>query len=151
MINKDEYYMKIALEEAEKAFQKGEVPIAAIVVKNDQVIAKAHNLKEDLQDPTAHAEVLAIRQAANSLGGWRLSGSTLYVTIEPCPMCAGAIVQARIDNLVYGANDLKAGGAGTLFNIVNDERLNHRLEVKSGVLKEDCSQIMKCFFKSLRK
>ncbi|MCK8826693.1 tRNA adenosine(34) deaminase TadA [Natroniella acetigena] len=150
MNNKDEYYMKIALEEAEKAFQKGEVPIAAIIVKNDQIIAKAHNLKESLQDPTAHAEVLAIRQATTSLGGWRLSGSSLYVTIEPCPMCAGAIVQARIDNLVYGANDLKAGAAGTLFNIVSDERLNHRLEVNTGVLEKECSQIMKEFFKKLR-
>ncbi|MCK8817103.1 tRNA adenosine(34) deaminase TadA [Natroniella sulfidigena] len=149
-MNRDNYYMELALQEAQKAFKKDEVPIGAVIVKDDRIIAQAHNLKESLQDPTAHAEVLAIRQATNKLGGWRLSGSSLYVTIEPCPMCAGAIVQARINTLVYGANDLKAGAAGTLFNLVNDDRLNHRLEVNSGTLEERCSQIMKDFFKKLR-
>ncbi len=143
--------MKAALKEAQKALLKKEVPIGAVVVKDNQIIARSHNLKEELRDATAHAEVLAIRKAAQNLGGWRLKGCHLYVTIEPCPMCAGALVQSRVDKLIYGASDPKGGGAGTLFNIVDDERLNHRLEVKSGILEAECQDIMKRFFKSLRK
>ena len=145
-----EYYMRLALEEANRAFIKKEVPIGAIVVKDGIIIAKAYNLKESLQDPTAHAEILAIKRAVQVLGGWRLEGCTLYVTVEPCPMCAGALVQARVSKLIYGTADSKGGAAGTLFNIVTDERLNHRLDVETGVLEEECSQIMKDFFKKLR-
>ncbi len=144
------HYMKLALEEAKEAFLKREVPIGAVVVKDNVVLARAHNLKETLQDPTAHAEILAIKRATRALGSWRLDGCTLYVTIEPCPMCAGALVQARVSNLIYGATDLKGGAAGTLFNIVNDKRLNHRLKVESGILEIKCRRIMKEFFKLLR-
>lgn len=143
--------MEEALKEAKKALLKEEVPIGAIVVKDDKIIARAHNLKEELQDPTAHAEVLVIRKATEKLGGWRLNGCQLYVSIEPCPMCAGALVQSRVDRLIYGAADPKGGGAGTLFNIVDDHRLNHRIEVKSGILELECKHMMKEFFKSLRK
>ncbi|WP_018248333.1 tRNA adenosine(34) deaminase TadA [Orenia marismortui] len=145
-----QYYMKEALKEAKKAFAKDEVPIGAIIVKDKKIIARAHNLKEKLQDPTAHAEILAIHKAVKVLGGWRLTGSSLYVTIEPCPMCAGALVQSRIDNLIYGATDPKAGAAGSLFNLVNSNKLNHQINVQSGILENDCSQIMKEFFRKLR-
>ncbi|OCL25805.1 tRNA-specific adenosine deaminase [Orenia metallireducens] len=145
-----EYYMKEALKEANKAFDKEEVPIGAIIVKDDKIVARAHNLKEELQDATAHAEVLVIRQAAKKLGGWRLNGCTLYVTVEPCPMCAGALVQSRVDALVYGATDPKGGAAGTLFNLVDSNLLNHRLEVEHGILEDQCRQIMRSFFKRLR-
>jgi len=145
-----EYYMKEALKEAKKAFDKEEVPIGAVIVKDKKIIARAHNLKEELQDATAHAEVLAIRQAAEKLGGWRLNGCTLYVTIEPCPMCAGALVQSRVDTLVYGATDPKGGAAGTLFNLVDSNLLNHRLEIQHGILEDQCRQIMKSFFRRLR-
>ncbi|AGB40066.1 cytosine/adenosine deaminase [Halobacteroides halobius DSM 5150] len=150
MKNNDRYYMQLALKEAQKAFNKDEVPIGAIITKEDQVIAKAHNLRESLQDPTAHAEVLVIRKASEVINSWRLIDCSLYVTIEPCSMCAGTLVQSRIDNLIYGATDPKGGAAGTIFNIVNDRRLNHQLNVKSGILEEQCSQIMKNFFKQLR-
>ncbi|PRX26431.1 tRNA(adenine34) deaminase [Orenia metallireducens] len=146
-----EYYMQEALKEAKKAFDKEEVPIGAVIVKDNKIIARAHNLKEELQDATAHAEVLAIRQAAQKLGGWRLNGCTLYVTIEPCPMCAGALVQSRVDALVYGATDPKGGAAGTLFNLVDSNLLNHKLAIEYGVLEDKCRQIMKDFFKSLRR
>jgi tRNA(adenine34) deaminase len=146
-----EYYMQEALKEAKKAFDKEEVPIGAVIVKDNKIIARAHNLKEELQDATAHAEVLAIRQAAQKLDGWRLNGCTLYVTIEPCPMCAGALVQSRVDALVYGATDPKGGAAGTLFNLVDSNLLNHKLAVEYGVLEDKCRQIMKDFFKSLRR
>jgi tRNA(adenine34) deaminase len=146
-----EYYMQEALKEAKKAFDKEEVPIGAVIVKDNKIIARAHNLKEELQDATAHAEVLAIRQAAQKLDGWRLNGCTLYVTIEPCPMCAGALVQSRVDALVYGATDPKGGAAGTLFNLVDSNLLNHKLAIEYGVLEDKCRQIMKDFFKSLRR
>ncbi|RBP37984.1 tRNA adenosine(34) deaminase TadA [Garciella nitratireducens] len=143
-------FMKLALKEAEKAFDKGEVPIGAIIVKNEKVIAKAHNQKENLKDPTAHAEILVIREAAKILGTWRLAGCELYVTIEPCPMCAGAVVQSRIQRLVIGAMEPKFGGAGSIFNIVNHPKLNHKIEVIEGTLEEECLQLMQDFFKRLR-
>ncbi len=139
-----------ALKEAKKAFAKEEVPIGAVIVKGDQIIARAHNLKEELQDATAHAEVLVIKRAAKKLGNWRLTGCSLYVTIEPCPMCAGALVQSRVDNLIYGATDPKGGAAGTLFNLVDSDKLNHKLNVQSNVLADECSKIMKNFFEFLR-
>lgn len=142
--------MSEALSEAWKAYLIAEVPIGAVIVKDGEVIARGHNLRESSKDPTAHAEMIAIRKAAEKLGGWRLTGCSIYVTIEPCPMCAGAIYQARLDRLVYGAPDLKAGAAGTLYNIPDDERLNHRLEVVSGVMQKECTDVMQSFFKELR-
>ncbi len=148
----DEYYMSQALMEARKALELEEVPIGAVVVYEGEIIGRGYNLREKDNDPTAHAEIIALRKAARKISSWRLEGCKLYVTIEPCPMCAGAIVQARIDTLIYGASDPKAGAAGSLYNIVGDERLNHRLqEVKGGVLAEECSNMMKDFFNKLRK
>jgi tRNA(adenine34) deaminase len=145
------YYMKQALEEAKKALALDEVPIGAIIVKNNEIIAKAYNLRETLKDPTAHAEMLAIRKAAQVLGGWRLTGCDLYVTVEPCPMCAGAILLARIDQVIIGTMDKKGGAAGSLYNILQDDRLNHQSKICTGVLEEECSFIMREFFKALRK
>ncbi len=146
-----EFYMKEALKEADKAFKLGEVPIGAIIVRDNEIIARGHNLRESAKDPTAHAEILAIKRASNVLGGWRLTKCDLYVTIEPCPMCAGAIVMARIDRVFIGSMDSKAGAVGSLYNIVSDERLNHRAEVIYNVLSDECSNIMKEFFRNLRR
>lgn len=146
----DLYYMKLALEEAKKAYDKGEVPIGAVVVRKGEVIAKGHNLRESLKDATAHAEIITIQKACKNAGGWRLTESTLYVTIEPCPMCAGAILQSRIDRVVIGAMDPKAGACGSVANIISDEGFNHQAEVVTGVMEEECSNIMKKFFKALR-
>lgn len=145
-MTKDEEYMKLALAEARKAFEIGEIPIGAVIVVDGQVIARAHNMRETWQDGTAHAEVIAIREACKKLSRWRLSGATLYVTIEPCPMCAGALVMSRVDRVVYGGLDYKAGGAESLFNIVQHPGLNHRLHVTAGVLEEECRELMKQFF-----
>ena len=147
----DVYCMMIAIDEARKAFDKAETPVGAIVVKDDKVIAREHNLRESLQDPTAHAEILAIRDAARILGRWRLTDCTIYVTLEPCAMCAGAMVLARIQRLVYGASDPKAGAVGSLMNLLSDERLNHRVEVVTGILAEECSDLLRGFFSSRRK
>ena len=147
----DNYYMGLALAEAQKAFDLGEVPIGAVLVINDEVVASAHNLRETCYDSTAHAEVIVIREAGQKLKRWRLTGATLYVTIEPCPMCAGALVMSRIDHLVFGSPDYKAGAVESLFNIVQNPSLNHRLEVTAGVRAEECSAIMKEFFRSRRK
>lgn len=147
----DAYYMGLALEEAEKAAALGEIPIGAVLVQEGEVISRAHNLREMNQDATAHAEVLVIREACAKLKRWRLSGCTLYVTVEPCPMCSGAIVNGRIDRVVYGCPDVKAGGAESIFNIITNPNLNHCVEVTSGVLEEDCAQVMKTFFQRRRK
>jgi tRNA(adenine34) deaminase len=144
------FYMKEALLEAETALSKGEVPIGAVIVFNGEIIARAHNLKEERKDPTAHAEILAIQQATAKLNNWRLKGSTIYVTIEPCPMCAGALVQARVDRLVLGAWDAKAGAAGSLVNLVQFSQFNHRMEVIGGVMEEECQRMMRRFFEKLR-
>ncbi|MEA5022748.1 tRNA-specific adenosine deaminase [bioreactor metagenome] len=143
-------YMRLALEEAEIAFAQGEVPIGAVVVHKEEVIAKAHNEKELRQDPTAHAEVLAVQRATQALGIWRLSEATLYVTLEPCPMCAGSLVQARLKTLVFGAADLKGGAVGSVTNVLDVNRWNHRVEVVAGILEEECAQILKDFFRKLR-
>jgi tRNA(adenine34) deaminase len=145
-----QYWMKLALEEAKKAFKLGEVPIGAVVVQRDQLIAKAHNEKELRQDPTAHAEVLVVQRATQALGAWRLSDATLYVTLEPCPMCAGALVQARLKTLVFGAADVKGGAVGSVTNVLDVNRWNHRVEVVAGVLEQECAQILRDFFKTLR-
>jgi len=147
---KQEHFMRIALNEARIAAKSGEVPVGAVIERGGQVIAVAGNEREEKKDPTAHAEMIAIRQAASSLGGWRLSGCTIYVTIEPCPMCAGAIYQARIGHLVYGAPDEKAGAAGTLMDITRDPRLNHQTEVTSGILVDECASVMRKFFSDRR-
>jgi tRNA(adenine34) deaminase len=145
------HFMQIALEEAEQAMREDEVPIGAMIVHEGRVIARAHNQREHLHDPTAHAEMIAITQAAESLGSWRLDGCTLYVTLEPCPMCAGAIVQARIPLVVYGATDPKAGAVESLFRLLDDSRLNHRCETISGVMAEPCGQILSRFFQAQRR
>jgi tRNA(adenine34) deaminase len=143
-------YMALALEEAAAAVEEDEVPIGAVIVHGGRVIARAHNQREQLRDPTAHAEMIAITQAAESLGGWRLEGCTLYVTLEPCPMCAGAILLARIPTLVYGTADPKAGAVHSLFRLLDDPRLNHRCEVHAGVLAEPCAGVLSDFFKRQR-
>ncbi|MCJ7729074.1 MAG: tRNA adenosine(34) deaminase TadA [Sedimentisphaerales bacterium] len=146
----DEQYMRIAIDQARIAKENGDVPIGAVIVHNDQIIAKAYNQREQLQDPTAHAEIIALTQAAAALENWHLNGCTMYVTLEPCCMCAGALVLARIDRLVYGCDDPKTGAIKSLYNIVSDERLNHRVEVTSGVLADECSQILQEFFAQRR-
>jgi tRNA(adenine34) deaminase len=146
-----EHFMRIALEEAEQALRENEVPIGAVIVHEDRVIARSHNQREQLRDPTAHAEMIAITQAAESRQSWRLEGCTLYVTLEPCPMCAGAILQARLPLVVYGAADPKAGAVNTLFRLLDDPRLNHRTATVPGVLAEPCGEILSRFFQEQRR
>ncbi len=141
-----EYFMRQAIVEAEKALEKDEVPVGAVIVHENRIIARAHNQKETLLDPTAHAEMIAITQAASYLQNWRLSGTTIYVTLEPCAMCAGALVQSRIDTLVYGTQDKKAGACASILNLVQEPRFNHRLNVVSNVLADECKQILQNFF-----
>lgn len=143
--------MKEALKEAIKALDDDEVPIGAVIVHKNRIIARAHNQRERLKDPTAHAEMIALTQAATYLEDWRLEDTSIYVTIEPCIMCAGALVNARVKHLVYGADDPKAGGCGSIVNVVNDKRLNHRVEIVSGVMTQDCQWLMKEFFKKKRR
>jgi tRNA(adenine34) deaminase len=145
-----DYFMQLALQEAEYAMAENEVPVGAVIVYEGRIIAAAHNQREQLRDPTAHAEMIAITQAAALRGSWRLDGCTLFVTLEPCAMCAGAIVQARIPAVVYGAADPKAGAVETLYHLLDDPRLNHRAAVVSGVLAEACGQILTRFFQQQR-
>jgi tRNA(adenine34) deaminase len=147
----DEKYMQEAIIEAKKAYNIKEVPIGAVIVYKDEVIARGYNTREMTQKATQHAELIAIEKACEKLNTWRLEDCTLYVTIEPCPMCAGAAILSRVDRLVYGASDPKSGYAGTLASPMEDERLNHNVEVIGGVLEEECSKLMKDFFKELRK
>lgn len=146
-----EIYMRLALQEAQQALEEEEVPVGAVIVHDGRVIARAHNQREQLRDPTAHAEMIAITQAAESLGSWRLDDCTLYATLEPCPMCAGAILQARIASLVYGAADPKAGAVQTLYQLLSDPRLNHRTQAVSGVLVAECGAILTRFFQQQRR
>ncbi|MFD9629019.1 tRNA adenosine(34) deaminase TadA [Peribacillus muralis] len=146
----DVYYMNLALDEAKKAQALNEVPIGALIVINDQVVSTGHNLRETEQNATAHAELLAINEACRNTGSWRLEDATLYVTLEPCPMCAGAILQSRVRRVVFGAFDPKAGCAGTFMDLLQDQRFNHQCEVTSGVLGEECGGILTAFFKELR-
>lgn len=148
--NCDLRYMQLALREAALAPVIGEIPVAAVLVHKDEVLATAHNYREVSQDPTAHAEMIVIRKAAEQLGTWRLTETTLYVTLEPCPMCAGAIVQARIARLVFGARDPKAGACGSIFDIPAERRLNHRVEVLGGILEEESQGLLQNFFRQLR-
>lgn len=146
----DELFMKEAIKEAEKALGKREVPIGAVIVKDGEIIARGHNIRETSQRSITHAEILAIDEACEKLGSWRLEDTTLYVTLEPCPMCAGAIIQSRIKKVVYGAKDPKAGCAGTLMNLLNDNRFNHQTDVELGILEEECGVMLSTFFKQLR-
>ena len=144
-------YMEEALREAEKAALLDEVPVGAVIVHEGEIIARGHNRTRTDKDPTAHAEMIAIRAAAKKLGGWRLTGCTMYVTLEPCSMCAGAIVWSRMERLVIGAMDPKAGACGSVFNIPQEEALNHYTEIETGMMQEECSEILKDFFADLRK
>lgn len=143
-------WMRYAYAEARTAFEEDEVPVGAVIVYQDRIIAAAHNQREALNDPTAHAEMIAITQAAESLGSWRLSDCLLYVTLEPCPMCAGAIIQSRIPLVIYGTRDKKAGACHSLFQITNDQRLNHQSTVISGVMQDECRSILQEFFQKKR-
>ena len=146
----DRLFMKQALEEAQKAALLGEVPIGAVLVYEGKIIARAHNLRETTQNATTHAELLVIQEACKKIGSWRLEDTTLYVTLEPCPMCAGAILQSRVPRVVYGARDQKAGCVDSLYHLLNDERFNHECDVTEGILAEECGQILTDFFKTLR-
>ncbi len=146
----DPVFMRLALEEACRAEARGEVPVGAILVREGRVLARGHNLREFSQDPTAHAELLALREAARRLGTWRLHGVTAYVTLEPCPMCAGALVNARVDRVVWGCDDPKAGATRTLYDIGSSPRLNHRFATRGGVLAEPCARLLTRFFERLR-
>lgn len=143
--------MKKAIKEALKAYKKGEIPVGAVVVVKNKIVSRAHNVKETKNDPTAHAEILAIKKAGKKFNSWRLTDATLYVTKEPCIMCAGAIVHARIKRVVYGCDDPKGGGVVSLYRILQDPRLNHQVEIKKGVLEEECRVLLQKFFKGLRK
>ena len=142
--------MRLALEEARSAAAGGDVPVGAVIVRGDEILAKAGNAREREQDPTAHAEILALRQASRAVGSWHLEGCALVVTLEPCAMCAGAVVLARLERLVFGASDPKAGFAGSLGDLVRDGRLNHEVDVTVGVLAEECGEILRAFFAERR-
>ncbi len=148
--DKDVYFLRLALEEASLAFAEGEIPVGAVLVDDGKIIAKAHNQKENIKDPTGHAEILALRYGSKELDNWRFSNATLYVTKEPCIMCAGAMVNARLGRLVYGCKDEKSGAVDSLYSLLSDKRLNHQVEVVSGVLEEECSEILQRFFKYRR-
>lgn len=146
-----EHFMRMALAEAQQAAAADEVPVGAVIVHGQRVVASAHNQREQLRDPTAHAEMIALTQAAEALGDWRLEGCTLYVTLEPCPMCAGAILQARLPTLVYGAPDPKAGAVHTLYQLLGDRRLNHQCQIVTGVLADQCGHLLTGFFEGKRR
>ncbi|MFC4024154.1 tRNA adenosine(34) deaminase TadA [Oceanobacillus longus] len=146
----DEIFMRAAIEEAKRAWILDEVPIGAVIVHEDEIVAKGFNLRESLQTTLSHAELIAIQEANTKTGSWRLEDCTLYVTLEPCPMCAGAIVQSRMKRVVYGAPDPKAGCAGTLMNLLDEPRFNHQVEVTKDILKDECASLLKEFFRELR-
>lgn len=146
-----EKFMKQALKEAQKAYDKLEIPVGAVIVKDGKIIARAHNIKELKNDTTKHAEIIAIQKASKKLGAWRLKDCEMYVTLEPCPMCAGAIIQARIKKLYIGTMDEKTGACGSVLNLLEDYKFNHQVEVETGLLNNECEKILKDFFKDLRK
>ncbi|OEC02213.1 adenosine deaminase [Lysinibacillus sphaericus] len=150
IFEKDRIFMNQALEEAKKAALLGEVPIGAVLVYEGEIIARAHNLRETTQNATTHAELMVIQEACKKLGSWRLEQTTLYVTLEPCPMCAGAILQSRVPRVVYGARDIKAGCVDSLYHLLNDARFNHECDVTEGILAKECGQILTDFFRALR-
>jgi tRNA(adenine34) deaminase len=143
---REEYFMRLALREAARALEHDDVPIGAVVVRGGEVIGAGHNERELRSDPTAHAEMIALREAARAVGSWRVLESVMYVTLEPCAMCAGAIVLARLPRVVFGATDPKAGAAGSVFNVLEEPRLNHRPQVESGLLAEECAELLRSFF-----
>jgi len=145
-----EYFMKEALKEARKAYKKGEIPIGAVIVRENRIIARGHNEKEFKIDATFHAEISAIRKASKKLGSWRLNDCDMYVTLEPCAMCAGALIQARVGRLYIGATDPKAGAVGSVINVLSVEKFNHKVDVTYGILEQECSNILKEFFRELR-
>ena len=145
-----EEFMQVALKEAKKAYKKLEIPVGAVIVKNGEIIAKAHNIKEEKKDTTKHAEIIAIQEASKKLESWRLNDCELYVTLEPCPMCAGAIIQSRIKKVYIGTLDEKTGACGSVLNLFKDYKFNHNVEVEYGILKNECEEILKKFFKELR-
>ncbi len=147
----DFYFMQLAIDQARKAEEIREVPIGAVIVREGEVVASAYNLREADQRAVAHAELLAIDEACRALGTWRLSGCTLYVTLEPCPMCAGAIIQSRIDRVVFGASDPKGGCVGSIYNLLTEPKFNHQCEVEKGIMGEECGEILTSFFKELRR
>ena len=149
-MTKAEKFMKLALKEAKKAFDKEEIPVGVVIVKDDKIIAKAHNLKESKNIATSHAEILAIEKACKKLGAWRLLDCEMYVTLEPCPMCAGALINSRIKKLYIGTDDPKTGACGSKLNLLKDFTFNHDIEIERDILKDECSQILKDFFKMLR-
>lgn len=151
MVSMEEKFMKEALKEAKKAYNKLEVPVGAVIVKDGQIIARAHNLKESKKDTTKHAEILAIQKASKKLDSWRLLECEMYVTLEPCTMCAGAIIQARVGKLYIGTMDYKTGACGSVLNVLEDYPFNHKVEYETGILKEECENILQEFFKELRK
>ena len=147
----DNRFMTAAIEQARIARDNGDVPVGAVIVHENKIIAKGYNQRDQLNDSTAHAEIIALTAACDYIGNWRLNDCTIYVTLEPCPMCAGAMVLARLDRLVYGCDDPKAGACGSLYNIIQDDRLNHRIEITKGVLAEQCSSLLTEFFQNRRK
>lgn len=149
MLSKEKY-MKEALKEAVKAYNKGEIPVGAVIVKDDKIIARAHNQKEEKKDTTKHAEILAIQKASKKLDAWRLQDCEMYVTLEPCSMCAGALIQARVKKVIIGTMDEKTGACGSVLNLLGDYKFNHKVEVETGILKENCEKLLKDFFKTLR-
>ena len=149
-LQEKEFFMREALKEAQKAYDQAEVPIGAVVVLNGEIIGRGHNLREKEQDATLHAEIKAIRQANQHLGSWRLEDCELFVTLEPCPMCSGAMILARLKKVTFGAFDPKAGTAGAFMNLLQDERFNHQVEVEQGILEDECKEILQIFFKDLR-
>jgi tRNA(adenine34) deaminase len=150
MLDPHERYMGYAIREATRAMEQGEVPVGCVIVHDGQIIGKGHNQRETLQDPTAHAEVVAITAAASSLGSWRLENTQMYVTLEPCPMCAGAIIMSRIPAVYFGAHDPKGGCCGSLMNLLDDDRFNHTPELQGGLMAEPCGELLKTFFREIR-
>lgn len=147
----DEYFMKEALKEAEKAYKKLEVPVGSVIVKDDKIIARAHNKKEEKNSPIMHAEIIAIEKACKRINNWRLTGCKMYVTLEPCPMCAGALVNSRIDKIYIGAKDPKTGACGSKLNLLQECEFDTSVEIENGILQEECQEILKAFFKEIRK
>ena len=150
MENTDQKFMLLALKEAQKSYNKEEIPVGAVIVKDGQIIARGHNLKETKNDTTNHAEIIAIKKASKKLKSWRLTGCTMYVTLEPCTMCAGALIQARLDKVVIGTMDEKTGACGSVLNVLEDYKFNHKVEIEKGILEKECRDILQSFFRKLR-
>lgn len=151
MKNIDNKFMKEALKEAQKSYEKEEIPVGAVIVKDGKIIARGHNLKETKTDTTNHAEIIAIKKASKKIKSWRLTGCTMYVTLEPCTMCAGALIQARLDKVIIGTMDEKTGACGSVLNVLEDYTFNHKVEIEKGIMEEECKEILQKFFKELRK